>query len=225
MGAVFSDFDNDGKEDIVLTALARETFPLYRNAGRGQFEEATSGTRLAAASRNLSGWGIALADLDNDGWKDLLTANAHVNDLIERTASDAYAQPNAIFHNEGGKRWTASPFGAAAAHRGLAVADLDGDGRLDVVVTALGAEPEVWRNSTVNAGNWIAFLAPAGSALRIGNQRQRVTSAMGYSSSTVTPTHFGLAAAKEASVEITWPDGKVEVREHLAAGRVHRLAR
>ncbi len=83
MGADFRDYNNDGLPDIVFTALRGQTFPLFRNVGKGQFQDAGHACRLGPLMSKLSGWGLALADLNNDGWKDLFTANSHVTDNIE----------------------------------------------------------------------------------------------------------------------------------------------
>src|SRR5262249_55234083 len=80
MGTDIQDVDNDGWEDIHLTALAGETFPLFRNNGRGGFVDVTERSGLARLTVKSSGWCTILSDFDNDGWKDIFTANSHVND-------------------------------------------------------------------------------------------------------------------------------------------------
>lgn len=195
MGSEFRDFDNDGRPDIVFTALAGETFPLFRNLGSRQFKDWTYQAGLGMAAARLSGWGLALADLNNDGWKDLVTANSHVTDNIEAIAQYEYRQTNAVFLNAGGRFGPPLLFGAAAAHRGLAVADLDNDGRLDVVVTGLGTRPELWRNITPAVNRWvrIAGVKP-GETLRVANQTATQSSGGGYGSSVLGPLHFGLGS-------------------------------
>jgi hypothetical protein len=106
MGVDFRDYDNDGRPDIVFTALTRETFPLFRNLAGGQFQDVTGASRLAFLSSKLAGWGIRMPDFDNDGWKDLFTANSHVTDNIELFSSDRYALPNAVFRNQGDGTFT-----------------------------------------------------------------------------------------------------------------------
>ena len=109
-------------------------------------------SRLAGFVQARSGWSNALVDLDNDGFKDLFTANSHVNDAIDRFESHSYRETNSVFHNLGdgrfedlskpGPRRRPAP---GASGRGFG--DLDGDGRVDAVVSALGAPAELWRES------------------------------------------------------------------------------
>ena len=196
MGTDFRDFDNDGRPDIVVTALAGESFPLYRNLGKGQFQEATSLARLAPLVARRSGWGVVMADFDNDGRKDLFTANSHVNDMIGATSSDVYLLPNSVFRNRDGKTFEdetpASPelMGRAAAHRGAVAADLDGDGLLDVVVTVLGGPAEIWRNATKLAPAGVFVKAPLGATVTAGGQTNLGFTAVGYSSSYAGPVHL-----------------------------------
>lgn len=207
MGVAFRDYNNDGRPDLLVTALTGETFPLFRNAGDG-FVDATYPSRSGVATARRSGWGVELADLNNDGWKDIVTANAHVTDNIELLRSEKYLEPNLLLLNNGGTFGEAAEFGPAAAHRGLAVADLDGDGRLDAVITVLGEQPEVWRNTTEETGNWISVLASIGTAVTVGKQRQDAWTATGYVSSVAAPLHFGIGAAEEVDVEATMPGGE-----------------
>ncbi|MBI2689549.1 MAG: VCBS repeat-containing protein [Acidobacteria bacterium] len=201
MGVDFRDYDNDGRPDIVVTALAGESFPLFRNLGKGQFQEATTTARLAPLVVRKSGWGVVFADFDNDGRKDIFTANSHVNDLVSATTSDAYQLPNSIFQNRDGKTFAGatsdSPELAAesAAHRGALAADLDGDGRLDLIVTALGAPARIWRNTTANTNKSTQIPAPPNATVTIGSQTNTANTAVGYSSSYAGPVHFGFGAA------------------------------
>jgi hypothetical protein len=212
MGSDFRDFDNDGRADIAMTALAGETFPLFRGTARG-FEDWTYPSGLGVGSLPWSGWGVALADMNNDGWKDLVTANSHVTDNIESVGHHVYRQSNTVFVNVGGRFAAGTAFGAAAAHRGLGVADLDNDGRLDVVATALGSRVGIWRNVS-DAGNRWLKVEPArlGAVVRVAGLVNIHTSAVGYGSSVLAPVHFGLGR-KEGPVEVE-VDGK-RVRTEL----------
>jgi hypothetical protein len=237
MGADFRDYDNDGRPDVATTALAGETFPLFHNEGKGQFRDATAAAGLGALTARLSGWGIVLADLDNDGAKDLFAANAHVNDRIESFEAARYRLPNAVFANRGDGTFAdatdASGVGARApsAHRGLAVADLDGDGRLDVVVSALGEPAELWVNETGGGNGWLRVELVGtrsnrdgiGAVVRVGAQANEMTTAVGYASSSHAGVHFGLGRAERVDVEVAWPSGLRQRAAGVSANQVLRL--
>ncbi|MFN0102522.1 MAG: FG-GAP repeat domain-containing protein, partial [Bryobacteraceae bacterium] len=184
-----------------------ETFPLFRNTGEG-FRDETYQSGAGALTVRRSGWGVALADLNNDGWKDLVTANSHVTDTIELTRSEPYKEPNMVLLNSGGTFRLGAELGPAAANRGLAVADLDGDGRLDIVTSELGGKAVLWRNVSAGTGNWLEVKAPVGARVRAGHQWQEVTAGGSYGSGSFVPAHFGMGTAMEADVEIVLPDGK-----------------
>lgn len=240
MAVDFRDYDNDGLPDIHVTALAGESFPLYRNQGKGLFQDVTYRTGLGPLVAGRSGWSNGLLDFDNDGWKDLFTANSHVNDSIDQFEAFAYRLPNSVFRNRGDGTFADASAesglaaGPARAHRGAAFADLDDDGRLDVVVTALEGPTEVWRNRSDGAGHWLRLRLVGtrsnrdgiGAAVRIASasdprwreQWNHVTTAIGYASSTLAPLHFGTGVAKTIDrVEIRWPSGIVQVLETVAA--------
>jgi hypothetical protein len=226
MGADFRDYDNDGWPDVVMTALNGETFPLFRNSGDGTFRDTTYASKLGPLSTKYSGWGVGLYDMDNDGLKDVVSANSHVNDRIESFEPSAYKQANTIFLNTGsGFRDAGAVLPGARVHRGSAVADLDGDGKLDIVVSALGEPAEIWRNTSQNQNHWIVLkLNSIGAQVRIGTQHNHATTAVGYASSADAGVHFGLGPVKTISeIEITWPEGKVQVLKDVPADEVLRL--
>jgi hypothetical protein len=205
---------------------------LFRNQGKGFFRDAGETSRLTALSRPHSGWGVLLADFNNDGWKDLFTANAHVTDNIETYSHQRYKEPNTVFTNRGGGTFSdAVTAGTARAHRGAAAADFDGDGALDVVVSSLGEPAELWRNQS-GPTPWIAFKLRGatsnrdgiGVRIRVGKQWNVMTSSAGYASSSLVPVHFGLdPATARVEVEVTWPSGRTQVVRDLEPGRVHLL--
>ena len=233
MGADFRDYDNDGRPDIHVTALSGETFPLFRNEGGGFFSDATFSSGIAKAAADKAGWCNGFVDFDNDGDKDLFTANSHVNDLVERTENYRYEQTNSLLINDGGRfadRSAAAGFaGAAAAHRGCGFADFDNDGLVDIVVSSLNAPAELWRNAAADGNHWLRFKLIGrqsnrggfGARLRVGGQWNEVGSAVGYASSSDAGVHFGLGAAAVAQeVEILWPSGVRQVLRGVAADRV-----
>ncbi len=235
MGVEFRDYDNDGRPDLHVTALAGETFPLFHNDGGGQFSDRTGPSGLARATLRRSGWGTVMADLDNDGWKDLFTANSHVNDRIEAFEAHAYLEPNALFRNAGDGTFrdisaeVGGDFLKPRAHRGALAADLNGDGRLDVVTTSLGDGPEVWENLTPGQNRWIALKLTGargnrdaiGARVRVGRQVNAMTTAAGYASGVHAPVHFGVGPVETIEeIEIVWPSGKVQVLKDVKPGQV-----
>ena len=232
MGADFRDYNNDGLPDIAVTALAGETFPLFRNLGKGAFTDAGYSSKLGLLTIHHSGWGTGLFDFNNDGWKDLFTANSHVNDLVEQFEAARYKEPNGVFLNlgDGTFRDVSAEAGQSAprAHRGSAYADLNGDGRIDVVVSCLGEPAEVWENLGP-AGNWIILKLVGvrsnrdgiGARIRIGDQYNHMTSAVSYASSSHAGVHFGLGKlAQIPKIEIRWPSGAVQVLENVKPNQV-----
>lgn len=228
MGVDIGDFDADGRADIGVTALSNETFPIFRGIESGAFRDVTISTGLAKASRPYAGWGVVFADLDNDGDEDILTANSHVNDLVEHFEPYSYQQPNAVFVNDDASFETVLEIGGLGAHRGIAVADFDGDGRLDAVSTALGDQSTLLRNASDPAGNWISLdligtksnRDGIGSRLTVGNQIRWMKSSVGYASSTLRPVHFGLRdETGTVSVTIDWPSGRRQTVDGVPVNR------
>ncbi|HLH17582.1 MAG TPA: CRTAC1 family protein [Bryobacteraceae bacterium] len=224
MGTEFKDYDNDGLPDIFVTALAGETFPVFRNLGKGLFADATYGSKLGAAAVRHSGWGLGLFDFNNDGWKDLFTANSHVNDRVELFEPAVYREKDSVFLNAGGTfRDVSGEAGLTLvrAHRGAAFADFDGDGRIDAVTSSLGEPAELWRNVSPAAGHWIALKLPIGTQVKIGVQYAEMTTAVGYASSASTPLHFGVGAQSIIpKIEIRFPDGAIKTLTNVKADQV-----
>ncbi len=236
MGVDFRDYDNDGLPDIAVTALIAETFPLFRNEGDGFFVDATGPSGMARLSNRRSGWGIGLYDFDNDGWKDVFTANSHVNDIIaEFEPTTPYLEPNAVFANRGDGTFVDATGSAGAgfataakAHRGCAFADFNRDGRVDAVVSALGGPAELWENVSPGGASWLNVRLRGaqsgrdgiGAVVEVAGQANLMTTAVGYASSSHDGVHFGLGSAEVASVRVRWPDGRVQDAGTVRVNRV-----
>jgi hypothetical protein len=241
MGVDARDLDNDGLPDIVYVALDNETFPLLKNLGNGTFADITQKSGMARLSGPMAGYSPTIADFDNDGWKDIFVSRGHVQSL-EYVSPVQVGQPNTVFRNLGAMRFQAATEEAGltaqppSRHRGSAVGDLNGDGRLDVAVTALSAPAEIWLNDSPGGNHWIEFALEGSKSNRDGigarikvvsggaAQYSHVSFAAGYASSSAGPTHFGLGVNKEADlVEIRWPSGIVQQLRHVAADQILKV--
>ena len=235
MGVDFRDYNNDGLPDIVSTALSGETFPIFQNRGRGQFADAGYTSRMAVASRSYSGWGLGLFDFNNDGWKDIFTANAHVNDKVEAFEATQYKQQDSVFLNRGDGTFqevstsAGADFSVPRAHRGCAFADFNNDGRVDVVVSALGDTPELWENISPEENTWLNLRLTGtksnrdgiGAEIQLGDQYNHMTSAVGYASSSHFGVHFGTGKRERIDrIEIKWPSG---IRQELKDVRTNQI--
>ena len=237
MGVDFSDFDNDGLPDIVVTDLSDQRYLLFRNNGDGTFTDITNASGLGGATLKYSGWSVRLADLDNDGWKDLFVAQGHVMDNIEVTSPNLkYLQPPLLLGNVRG-HFTGLEAGPALkapwAGRGAAFGDIDNDGALDIVVTNIGQKAYMLHNEGGNRNSWIGVRARGRKSNRDGigarvkvvsasglTQYYTINTAAGYLSASDKRLIVGLGADKLArTVEIRWPSGALQRFENVAAGQ------
>ena len=226
MGVDFTDYDNDGLPDIVVSDLAYQKYALYRNNGDGTFAYTSDSSGLGGMTLLNSGWGLRFLDYDNDGWKDLLVAQAHVMDTIDLTYPQLhYREPMLLARNTGrGFIDVSSESGAIFrqpwASRGMAIGDIDNDGRLDAVVTDNGGPIHILRNETQTKNHWLTLNLVGhksnrdaiGAGVKIitaqGAQHATVTTCSSYLSSGDKRVHFGLglqSVIKE--IDIRWPSG------------------
>ena len=241
MGAEFRDLNNDGLPDVWHTAIENETFPLFVNRGGGRFRDASQSSHLARITREMSGWSNGVADLDNDGWKDLFVARGNVMDNIDAMSRHFhFAEPNSVFRNLGNGLFedvsatAGADFLRAAPNRGLAYGDLDNDGRIDLVITALGAPVRLFHNVTANHNHWILLKLAGTKSNRMGigaqievttgdgrKQYDEVSTSTGYAASSDPRVHFGLGASRAIrEIEIRWPSGVRQVLHDVQADRL-----
>ncbi len=239
MGVDFSDYNNDGWPDLIVTDLGNEKYALYTNSRDGTFAYASYTSGLAGISLLHSGWGVRLADYDNDGWKDLLIAQGHVLDTIEiDNPALRYKEPPVLLRNTSHgfvdvSKDSGAVFAERWAGRGLALGDIDNDGKLDAVITTNNGPAYVLKNQTETANHWL-ILKLAGSksnrdgigasiAMKTsaGIQYQTVTTGGSYCSASDVRAHFGLGAdARVKDIEIRWPSGIIQHLSDVTADQI-----
>jgi hypothetical protein len=242
MGVDFQDYDNDGLPDLVITNLANQKYALYHNSGDSSFTYDSYMSGIGGMTLLHSGWGVRFLDYDNDGRKDLLVAQGHDLDTIELNFPQLrYREPMLLAHNTGRgfvdvSAQSGDVFHQAWVGRGMAVGDLDNDGRVDAVVTTNDGPAYVLHNETVTANHWLTLLLVGhrsnrdgiGALVKVntsaGPQYVTVTTAGSYLSSNDKRAHFGLGADTVVkSIEIHWPSGIIQRLNDVRADQILKV--
>jgi hypothetical protein len=238
MGVAVGDYNGDGFMDIFKTHFADDLPVLYKNTGRGFFEDAS---RAAGFDHTrYVQWGTGLVDFDNDGWPDILIATGNVYPEVEKYFKEyPYRGPRLIYRNQGDGRFKEVTYRCGAAvlaphsSRGCAFGDFDNDGDIDVLVMNMNEPPQLLRNEYRGANNWLklkligsksnASAIGARVRLKVGArlQTQEVTSQSSYYSHNDLRLHFGMGTSKKADqIEIRWPNGQTEIIRDIAANQI-----
>lgn len=239
MGVAVSDYDNDGLLDLVKTNFAGDYPNLYRNIGDGIFEDKVVYAGLAVNPQYV-GWGTALVDLDNDGWKDVFQVTGHVYPELERSRTEeSYRSPRLVYRNLGDGRFEDIGHLAGAgvnqnkSSRGAAFGDFDNDGDIDVLVMNMGEPPSLLRNDNKSGNHWIKIVlqgtksnrSAIGATVTVEAGDLRQTSARlsqsSYISQDDSRLHFGLGRLSRLErIVVRWPGGATETFPGAPAGRL-----
>jgi hypothetical protein len=233
------DFDGSGHTGLVITNFDNEMTGLYRRAKNGRYEDIAVSAGVGVPTRDTLGFGCLFLDINLDGALDLLIANGHIDDTVRNIRrSVAYAQPPRLFLNDGRGRFrdvaaqAGASFVSPKVARGLACADIDRDGDLDILMTTNGGDARLYRTDVTNGNRSIRFRLQGtksnrdaiGATVRLfdrsGNQSRMVRSGSSYLSQSELPVTFGVGKRTEIDrLVIEWPSGRIDEHKNLAAGR------
>jgi hypothetical protein len=240
MGADWGDYDRDGRLDLAVPAFSHDSYALFHNEGRGMFVNRSSAAGIAGVTYDPLGFGTKFADVDNDGWPDLVFTNGHVYDRVaESNPGLVFRQPTMLFHNEGGHFTDIAPllgpeFVRPILGRGSATADFDNDGRVDLLEVDYEGGPVLRHNTSQTTHHWVTLdlrgtgknLLALGARVKLLGAGQQwvgqVSPTSSYLSSSDPRIHFGLGAVTDLQkLQVTWPDGR---KEEFPAPRADAIA-
>ena len=238
MGLGVGDFDTDGYLDIFKTHFSDDTNVLYRNNGKGFFQDVTIRAGLGVETRFV-GWGAGIEDFDNNGLPDLFYATGMVYpDAVEKVPDAPFKTPCVLFRNLGGGKFEElfDQAGPAMADlhssRGVAFGDFDNDGDVDILIVNLNEPPSLLRNDVTGADHWLkvqlvgvtsnrsAIGAQVVAVYRGRRQAKAVLAQSSYLSANDRRLHFGLGQETKADLEILWPNGNKQTIPDVAADRL-----
>ena len=240
MGVDVADFDNSGTPGVAITNFDNEMIGLYRLSGKS-FEDIAPQSGVGIASRNSLGFGCAFLDVNLDGWLDFAVANGHIDETVRNIRGNVgYAQPPQLFLNRGKGMFrevaaeVGGSFDQPKVGRGLAYADFDRDGDLDLLLTTNNGPAYLYRNDQLNGNRSIRFRLVGTKSNRDGigamvrvfagglTQSRLVKGGSSYLSQSELPVTFGLEKRDRIDrVVIDWPSGRTEEYKNLAAGRCY----
>jgi enediyne biosynthesis protein E4 len=239
MGVDAADFRNSGAAGVAITNFDNEMIGLYQASGKG-FEDIAAQTGVGLASKNSLGFGCVFLDADLDGWLDLAVANGHIDETVRNIRGNVgYAQPPQLFLNRNGvfrdvAAQTGGGFDQPKVGRGLAYADFDRDGDLDLLLTTNDGPAYLYRNEQLAGNGIIRFRLVGtksnrdaiGASLRVfhggASQSRMVKGGSSYLSQSELPVTFGLERRDRIDrVVLNWPSGRTEEYKNLAAGRCY----
>jgi hypothetical protein len=235
------DYDNDGQLDLYISDFQRSSDHLWHNDGKGFFDEVSDEAGITQPTRDVLSFGGGFVDYDNDGWLDIFIANGHVYPEVEQaTPGTHYKQINSLFHNESNGKFvevsksSGNGFYTPYAGRGVAFADFDNDGFMDVLVANNGDPPLLLHNSGSDGNNFVNFKLVGKKSNRDAmgarvhvvsgtmSQIREITGGGSYLSQSDLRANFGLGKAKRADVvEITWPSGQRQTFRDLEANKFY----